>query len=475
MSVAALFAGTNAGAFAAKTGLPSGNPSVASGAAATAVLSPIKMVVTSANGKLDQSNIGHVYATKDGAHPDTIVVNPARSFQRIMGFGGAMTDASCFVFNRLSPEGRAELFHRLFAANELNLNVCRTCMGASDYSTELFSYDEGAADPDLKRFTISHDEKYVLPMLREARKVNPDLTLFSTPWSPPGWMKSNGSMLGGNMQRRAMPAYAEYFAKFLRAYERQGIPIQAVTVQNEVDTDQDGRMPACSWPQEYEVDFVNHWLGPTLQRQGIKTNIWIIDHNYNLWGRALASLEDPTLRKYVDGVAWHGYAGDVSKMTVVHDAYPSLGAHWTEGGPDYTDPHYGDDWTKWSKTFSAVLKNWCESITVWNLALDENGKPNIGPFPCGGLVTIDSKTGTVTNSGQYWALAHFSKFIKRGACRIESNGDIDGVTHVAFANPDGRFVAVLTNENAGRTVHLTLGDTTCDVPLAPNSVTTLTW
>jgi glucosylceramidase len=127
-------------------------------------------------------------------------------------------------------------------------------------------------------------------MLREARKANPDLFLFSSPWSPPGWMKPNGSMLGGCMHRKSMPAYANYFVKFLQAYKAEGVPVQAVTVQNEVDTEQDGRMPACSWPMEYEVDFVRQFLGPALEKNSIFTQIWIIDHNYNLWGRALGEL-----------------------------------------------------------------------------------------------------------------------------------------------------------------------------------------
>ncbi len=212
-----------------------------------------------------------VWRNADKATDGAIMINPDRKFQEMLGFGAAFTDAACYTFNRLDAPAREELFHELFHPSQLGLNVCRTCIGASDYSTEVFSYDEGEPDPEMKRFSIAHDQAYVLPMLREARAQNPDLFLFSSPWSPPGWMKAGGSMLGGSMRQRFFAPYAQYFLKFLQAYAAARVPIQAVTVQNEVDTDQDGRMPACSWPQEYEISFVKDHLGPVLQQNGLST------------------------------------------------------------------------------------------------------------------------------------------------------------------------------------------------------------
>lgn len=172
-----------------------------------------------------------------------VTLDPSIKYQEMLGFGAAFTDAACFTFNRLSAGAREELFHDLFHPSQMGLNVCRTCIGSSDYSTEVFSYDEGAPDAEMKRFSLAHDQAYVLPMMREARKVNPDLFLFSSPWSPPGWMKAGGSMLGGSVWQHFFPAYAQYFVKFLQGYAAEGVPIQAVTVQNEVDTDQDGACP----------------------------------------------------------------------------------------------------------------------------------------------------------------------------------------------------------------------------------------
>ena len=406
---------------------------------------------------------------------ETIELNLDERFQEILGFGAAFTDASCYMFRQLSEDTRGKLFHELFHPSEMALNVCRTCIGASDYSTELFGYDEGESDPELSRFSIDHDKAYVLPSLREARKVNPDLFLFSSPWSPPGWMKANKSMLGGCIRKRYFPSYAQHFVKFLQAYAAEGVPIQAVTSQNEVDTDQDGRMPACLWGQEYEIEFIARHLGPALENVGLSTKIWLLDHNYNLWGRVICSLDDAKVRQHCGSVAWHGYVGTPDMMSKVHVAHPDVSMHWTEGGPDYTKPNYATDWAVWARTFSEALGNWCSSITGWNLALDEHGRPNIGPFNCGGLVTIHSESKEIAQSGQYWALAHFSRAIRRGARRFGSASTSPNLSHFACVNPDGKKVLVLANPGPARTVELRFGTMAVAVPLESDSVNTLTW
>jgi glucosylceramidase len=282
-------------------------------------------------------------------------------------------------------------------------------------------------------------------------------------------------MLGGSMRHRYLEAYAHYFLKFLQAYADAGVAIQAVTPQNEVDTDQDGRMPACIWPQESEIEFVGKHLGPLLEKQSLSTKIWILDHNYNLWGRAVAELDDPTLRKYCNAIAWHGYFGTPEMVSKAHEAHPDAEMHWTEGGPDYTSPDYLTDWAKWGGTFTAALRNWCGSLTAWNLALDELGRPNIGPFPCGGLVTIHSQTGEITRSGQYWAFAHFSRAIRRGARRFDSQSTLMGISHAAFANQDGTRVLVVTNSGPAQTATVQLGSMQAEIALGNNSLTTWVW
>ena len=313
--------------------------------------------------------------------PGTIVLDSATAKQEILGFGAAMTDASCYVLSQMKDEERQAVMHDLFAPQEMALNVCRTCVGASDYSRTLYSFDDSPEpDPELKKFSIDHDKAYILPMLREARQINPDLFLFSSPWSPPGWMKPDKTMLGGAMRKTSFGPYATYFRKFLEGYKAEGATIDAVTVQNETDAEQEGNMPACLWAQEQEMEFAAKFLGPALRKAGLNTKIWVLDHNYSLWGRALDELSDPAVYEYVDGIAWHGYVGEPSAMTRVHEAFPAKSAYWTEGGPDISQPDYQTDWATWADTFNGILNNWARSITAWNIALDEKGKPNIGPF-----------------------------------------------------------------------------------------------
>ena len=405
-----------------------------------------------------------------------IRVNPASRKQSILGFGAAFTDSSCYVISQMPDQNRQALMKELFGSEGMRFSVCRTCIGASDYSRDAYTYDDGAEpDPEMKRFSIDHDRTYILPSLAAARVLNPELFLFGSPWSPPGWMKSGGSILGGSMRKRYLEAYARYFVRFLEAYAAAGVKINAVTVQNEVDTDQDGRMPACLWGQEYEEAFVRDWLGPALKKASLDTKIWILDHNYNLWGRAMDELSDKGVNRYVDGVAWHGYVGTVDAMSRVHNAFPDKHAYWTEGGSDYSSPDYTTDWGKWSQTFTGILRNWGSCIVGWNLALDEHGKPNIGPFECGGLVTVESRTYRVVRSGQYWALAHYSKAIQRGARVLASEGAVSGVEHVAVENPDGSRALIMTNQGEARAVDCGLGSARLHVSMPRDSVATLVW
>ncbi|HLY40938.1 MAG TPA: glycoside hydrolase family 30 beta sandwich domain-containing protein [Terracidiphilus sp.] len=412
---------------------------------------------------------------------NAIALNPTATKQEMLGFGAAMTDAACYVLSQLTESERQPVIHDLFAPDAMALNVCRTCIGASDYSRTVYSFDESPEpDPDLKKFSIDHDKAYILPMLREARKENPDLVLFSSPWSPPGWMKPNNSMLGGCMRKQSFDPYARYFLRFLDGYKAEGVTIDAVTVQNETDAEQEGNMPACLWAQEQEIQFVKDHLGPALRKAGVPTKIWVLDHNYNLWGRAIGELSDPAAYEFIDGIAWHGYVGEASAMSRVHDAFPHKNAYWTEGGPDVTAPDYETDWATWTGTFNEILNNWARSITAWNMALDEKGKPNVGPFSCGGVITIENGTHKIRRSGQYWAFAHYSKHIKRGARafasdRLGYDGAGGPVSHAAFRNPDGRFVVVLANKGEERRLQLLLGGKALDLALPADSVHSLEW
>jgi len=406
---------------------------------------------------------------------DIIRLVVANTYQDILGFGGCFSDASCYLINRLQQPAREQFLHELFHPSEMGLSVNRTCIGACDSAAKLYSYDDGDADPELKRFSIEHDREYILPVLRKVREINPDVFYFSSPWSPPGWMKWNKSMLGGAMSRQYLASYAQYFLRFLQAYAAAGVAVEAITPQNEIDTDQHGQMPACSWSQECETEFITDHLGPLFEKTNTPTKIWILDHNYVYWGRVISELDDPQFRSYVNSVAWHGYVGEPSMMSKVHSAHPQVDMYFTEGSTDYNDPHYQDDWAKWGTIYTGVLNNWCRAAVAWNIATDEHGKPNIGPYPCGGIVIINPSTQEIIRSGQYWALTHFSRAMKRGARRFESQSEALNLGHVAVENPGGEKVLILTNPGVKRTVQVSQGLSSATVALDENSITTLTW
>lgn len=403
---------------------------------------------------------------------DQVQVDRTQRMQEMLGFGSALTDASCFLLNSMMPDARQRFLLDTFSPNAMNLSVGRTSIGASDYSREVYSYDDVPDDLAMQHFSIAHDEAYILPMLREMRRINPDLFLLSSPWSPPGWMKTYGSMLGGWMQYKSMAPYALYLCRFVEAYRVAGVPVQALTCQNEIETDQGGSMPATYWPPELEADFIRDHLGPMLKARHDHVQVWLLDHNYDLWKRVRWQMQDAGLRPFVDGVAWHGYIGTPDMMSRLHDAVPDLPFFWTEGGPDITDAKYTYDWLRWGSTFTGALANGCRAIITWNLLLDPQGKPNIGPFSCGGLVTLNADGG-LTMSGQYWALRHLSQHVRRGAVRVSSHSDASELSHIAFENPDHTLVVVLTNSGEERDVRLVLGARETRVHLESHSVTTV--
>ncbi len=439
------------------------------------------------------------------AAADAVVIDPARTYQEVLGFGAALTEASAYMIHQLDPATREQFLHELFSPSELGIGTTRICVGSSDYATQMYSYDEGEPDPELKRFSIDHDRAYVIPELLSARKYNPDLFILASPWSPPGWMKNGGTMLGGNLKPANFAVYAGYLVKFLQAYEAAGIRIDAITSQNETDTDQAGRMPACAWAQEHEVAFIGKHLGPALSEAGLSTKIWLLDHNFNLWGRVYNCLEDPDVLKYVDGVAWHPYVGSVTAMSRIHDAYPSKHQYVTEGGfgamanligpiqfaatpgpmtegsagPRANRPRRSQDPNAAIPTGGLgganALHNWARCVINWNVVLDEKGNPNIGPFRGAGMITINSQSKEITRGPNYWVMKHFTHAARRGAKVVDSRGNIEQVAHVAFVGPDGRKSLVLSNTGDARRVQVRVGGAGTELSLPANSMTNLSW
>jgi glucosylceramidase len=434
----------------------------------------VSMFVTSAAGErfARQPELSWTHARRGGGSV-ALAADPHDQRQQLQGFGAALTEGTCTTLSRMPADERAKLLNELYRPEGLGLSIGRLCIGSSDYSTELFSYDEGEPDPELKRFSIDHDRKAVLPMVKEVLAVRPDLFMFASPWSPPGWMKYGGSMKGGSIKPQNLDVYARYIGRYLEAYRAEGIRVRAVTVQNETDADQAGRMAACAWPQETEDDYIALHLGPILKAQDVK--LWILDHNYDLWGRVLDQLDKPEVRAAVEAVAWHGYKGDPAKMSYVHAAHPEIGAHWTEGGAMFDDPDYMTGWTKWAGTIAGILNNRAQSVTMWNVALDEAGKPNIGPFTCGGLVTVRSDTQKVERSALYYALGHYAKALRPGDRVMRTASHLEGVSCAGAVSPAGRASLVVANAGPARRLSLAVAGRVAEWLAPADSVATLSW
>ena len=309
----------------------------------------------------------------------------------------------------------------------------------------------------LEHFSIDRDRPYILPVIKEVLAINPDLQLFASPWSPPGWMKTGGSIAGGFMRRKYLDVYGDYFVKFLQAYAAEGIHIQAVTVQNEAEEDQKGLMTACVWHPELEAEFVSI-LRAKLTRAGLDTKIWILDHNFRLWKRVDWQLtEYPQLQKDCDGIAFHYYSGAIENTRPLQAKYPGIPLHFTEAGPRLYD-NYATDWCKWGIMMTKVLSEGYRSFCGWNLMLDESGGPNVGPFFCGGLATRHSQTGELSYSGQYRAFAHIAPYVKSDSriTALEFSDSVAGmatypkqktVPHGVMVENEGQTVLLLTNPN----------------------------
>ncbi len=405
-----------------------------------------------------------------------------------LGFGVAITPSSCYELSQMESAARKELLEKIYTKKGIGLSVARLCVGSCDYSPEIYSYDEVENDIDLEHFSIEKDEEYIIPIIKEIIEINPDIYFFASPWSPPYWMKTGGSMCGGYMRAEYIECYAEYYIKFIEAYAEHGIKISAITPQNETNTQQNSRMPACIWHPEIEAEFVKV-LRKKFEERGMDIKIWIYDHNFDDIHRVMWQLEKiEGLAQACDGVAFHYYGGTVEESAKVKRAFKNLGLHFTEGGPRLTE-NYSTDKCKWGTIISRALSNGYSSFTGWNLMLNELGGPNVGPYlgTCGGLVTRDTRSGELTYSGQYYAFAHIAPYITEDSDIYPITVDEDfgqspsrftsvrrEVEGIAIDNHDGKIVAILNNPTAtALQTTINIGGKTWYIELAADSIATI--
>ncbi|MGF9695988.1 glycoside hydrolase family 30 protein [Paenibacillus sp. MABNR03] len=387
------------------------------------------------------------------ADQETIVVHldDQQTFQEMDGFGASFTDSAAYLIHQvLSDEQREEVMTRLFHPRDgIGLSVVRNPMGASDYARTVYSYNdlpEGETDMELARFSIAHDKEDVIPLTQKALELNPELKLFTSPWSAPGWMKTSGSMITGQLKREYYSVYAEYFAKYILAFAEHGLQVYAVTPQNEA-LYEPGHYPGMLMPAEAQADFIKNHLKPAFVRQGIQTKILCYDHNWDEPAYPLTVLEQAG--EEVDGVAWHWYGGEASAQTKVHEAYAGKEVHFTEGSGGEWIPPFEQAFSNVMRTGIQILRNYSKSLVLWNMALDENNGPTVPGFgrsTCRGIVQVNQQTGELTYTLDYYALAHFSAIIRPKAVRVESTSSHASIHNVAFNNRDGSIAVVLFND-----------------------------
>jgi glucosylceramidase len=394
-----------------------------------------------------------------GAPPATLIriaVDEGTAYQEIVGFGAAITDASAWLIqNRLTAAQREALLQELFGPSPgLGLSFTRLTMGASDFSLHQYSYDDmpaGQTDAALAHFSIDSNRAYVLPVVQRALAINPRLKIMASPWSPPGWMKTTGSLIQGTLLPEAYGPLAEYFRRYVEAYRAVGVPIYAVTVQNEPHYEPP-TYPGMRLEPAARAWFIGQYLGPLFARSGIGTIILDWDHNWDEPQSPLQVLADTAAPRYIAGVAWHCYGGDVSAQTVVHDAHPDKDAYFTECSGGEWAPNFADN-LKWitQTLIIGATRGWAKGVLLWNLALDENHGPHTGGCgDCRGVVTIASASGAVIRNVEYYALGHASRFVRPGARRVASTSGIAGLESVAFRNADDGSKALIVVNTAAQ-------------------------
>lgn len=414
-----------------------------------------------------------------------VFVNPSKMFQTFLGIGGAITDASAEVFAKLPEAKQKELLEAYFSKDKgIGYSLIRTTIHSSDFSSESYTYiDED--DAQLKTFSIEHDRKFRIPMIKKAMETAAEkVTLYASPWSPPAFMKDNNNMLrGGKLLPQFYQSWANYYVKFINAYQNEGIPVWGLTIQNEPMAVQ--KWESCVFSAEEERDFLKNYLGPTLKKAGLgdkKITVW--DHNRDLiTQRAGVILDDPEANKYVWGVGFHWYenwSGGVSmfeNVGVVNKLYPNKNLLFTEGCVENFDAKKYQLWAngeRYGRSMINDFNNGTVGWTDWNILLDENGGPNHVRNFCFAPIHGDSKTGDLIYTPSYYFIGHFSKFIDKGAKRISSVASRSQLLTTSFLNPDGKVVTVVMNQSDEKINYfLCIGAKATEVMILPNAIQTL--
>ena len=414
-----------------------------------------------------------------------VFVNPNKTYQTFLGIGGAITDASAEVFAKLPQNKQQELLDAYYSKEKgIGYSLIRTTIHSCDFSSDRYTYVT-EDDKDLKTFSIDHDKKFRIPLIKKAMElIGEEATLYASPWSPPAFMKDNASVLnGGKLLPEYYQSWANYYVKFINAYQKEGIPIWGLTIQNEPMATQ--RWESCIYSAEEERDFLKNYLGPTLKKSGFgnkKITIW--DHNRDLISQRVTTiLDDAEANKYVWGIGYHWYenwsGGDMMYGNVgkTHEMYPNKNLLFTEGCVEKFDANKYQLWKngeRYGRSMINDFNNGTVGWTDWNILLDENGGPNhVGNF-CFSPIHADTKTGELIYTPSYYFIGHFSKFISKEAKRISSIASRSQLLTTSFINKDGKVITIVMNQSDKKlNYYLCIGAEATQVTILPHAIQTL--
>jgi len=414
-----------------------------------------------------------------------VFVDPARKFQTILGVGGALTDAAAETYAKLPTAKQQEILEAYFDDKKgIGYTLARTNIHSCDFSSGSYTYINDG-DKELRSFSVTHDQEFRIPFIKQVQETaRGKLIIFASPWSPPAFMKSNNNMLhGGKLKPEFYQTWANYFTKFIKAYQREGIPIWGITIQNEPMATQ--TWESCIYSAEEERDFLKDYLGPTMKKEGLgdrKIIAW--DHNRDLiYQRASTILSDPKAAQYVWGIGYHWYeswsGGEpmFDNVKLVHESFPGTNLIFTEGCSDSFNVQRLTDWRLgelYGRSMINDFNNGAVGWTDWNILLDETGGPNHVKNFCFAPVHANTKTGELIYTNSYFYIGHFSKFVRPGAKRIACSSSRSRLLSAGFITPDGKVSVVVMNPSDQRiSYYLWLGGNAAEVSSLPRSIQTL--
>jgi glucosylceramidase len=446
-----------------------------------------------------------VFGPGNNARGSAIVIDPAQQMQSVDGFGFALTGGSAELLVKMSPAARSKILKQLFArdGNNLGVSYLRISIGSSDLNSSVFSYDDllpGETDVDLKKFDLRQDRKDVIPVLKEILLISPAIKILGSPWSAPAWMKTNNNVRGGALKEECYPAYALYLAKYVQEMKKEGIAIDAITIQNEPLNSKN--TPSMQWMLTQQLVFLKQHLYPAFTTAGLRTKVLLFDHNTDRPDYPLALLSDPVISRFADGSAFHNYGGDMGAMSKVHMARPDKNVYLTEqmiterpGSPTINIA------ASVKRMIIDTTRNWSRNVILWNLAADPQNQPhtdNGGCSMCQGAITIDKDA--VSLNLAYYTIAHASKFVPPGSVRIGSTNrgdqsialtddeerpglkrvavieDTQVFPNVAFRTPEGKIVLIVVNDTASvRSFGVQYQGQFANIPLDSGAVGTYIW